>query len=87
MRPPVTLGLTAWSRYSNDVTTPKFAPAPRTAQNRVAVFVFGRGQDAAFGSHDLDRREVVECDAVLAHEVPHAATVPKKDRLYRVSCG
>ena len=34
--PPSTVGPTACRRYSNDVTTPKLPPPPRTAQNRSA---------------------------------------------------
>ena len=34
--PPYTVGPTACRRNVNEVTTPRFAPAPRTAQNRSA---------------------------------------------------
>ena len=52
---------------------PKFAPAPRTAQNRSGVGLGIRPHDRAVGEHELGRAQVVDGQAVLAGEQADAA--------------
>jgi hypothetical protein len=57
------IGPTSWSRYSNSVTTPKFPPPPRTAQNR-----------SAFSSEEARRirpsATTISTDSTLSQAIP-----------------
>ena len=52
---------------------PKFAPAPRIAQNRSAFSAVVGAHDRAVGEHDLGRAQVVDGQPVLAGEPADAA--------------
>ena len=52
---------------------PKFAPAPRTAQNRSGCSCALARTTGAVGEHQLDRAQVVDGESVLAGEQPDAA--------------
>ena len=71
--PARTCGPTGLSRNSNSVTTPKFPPAPRTPQNR-SLFSLGAGRDQlAVGGDQVHREQLVDRQAVLAHQPADAA--------------
>ena len=71
--PNCTIGPTWCSRNSNSVTTPKFPPPPRSAQNRSGCSVGARPHAAPVGQHDLGRLQVVDRQAALRGEPPEAA--------------
>ncbi len=82
---------TSSTSNSNEVTMPKFAPAPRTAQNRSGFSVLGGPHDRAVGQHHLDRAQAVDGQAVLAGQQAdparrgepadaHAAVVARAER-------
>ena len=70
---PPTISGSSWSRYWNRVTTPKLPPPPRIAQNRSGWWSASTWRSCAVGGHDLGREQVVDGQAVLAHEVADAA--------------
>ncbi len=61
------------SRNWNRVTTPKLPPPPRIAQNRSGWRLGVDVQQLAVGGDDVGGEQVVDRQAVLAHEVADAA--------------
>ena len=70
---PPTIAGSSWSRYWKRVTTPKLPPPPRIAQNRSGSISASTRQTCAVGGDDLGGEQVVDRQAVLAHEVADAA--------------
>ncbi len=72
-RPPRT-SLTGWRRSSNDVTTPKLPPPPRSAPEQVWI-VGGVGlANCSVRGDDIGRDQVVDCEPMLAHQPAQTAT-------------
>ena len=82
---------TSSTTKSKETTTPKFAPAPRTAQWQLAVLVLVGHHHRPVGEDDVRRDEVVDGQAMRAGEQPdpaggrqaahtHRAAVPGRQR-------
>ena len=69
----MTIGPTGCAWNSNEVTTPKLLPAPRTAQKRSSFSVALARAELAVGGDDVDREQVVDRQAVLAAQMTDAA--------------
>ncbi len=61
----------AWNR--NEVTTPKFPPPPRIAQNRSLFSSRAGHHEPAVGEDHVGGQQVVDGQSVLARQVSHAA--------------
>ena len=64
---------TSSTSNSKEVTIPKFAPAPRTAQNSSGFSVALTRVDSAVGQHHRGGAEMIDGQAVLAGQPADAA--------------
>ena len=55
------------------MTTPKFPPPPRSAQNRSGMLVLAGRHEPAVGEDDVGFEQVVDRQTVLARQIPSAA--------------
>ena len=67
------MSVTGCRRNSNDVTTPKFPPPPRSAQKRSSFSASLADERPPVGGDDLGRDEVVAREADAARQVADAA--------------
>ena len=70
---PPTIVPTSWRRNCSRVATPKLPPPPRSAQNRSGWCSASTRSELAVGGDDLGGEQVVDREAVLAHEEADAA--------------
>ena len=61
--------LAGWVRNRKLVTTPKFPPPPRRAQNRSAFSVSDAVTKLAVGQHHVGLEQIIHGEAILAAEV------------------
>jgi len=79
MRPDRTIGPTGCRRNSNELTTPKLPPPPRSAPEQVRILRCTRLHELTFGCHHVGRRQVV-CGK------PELAAEPSKSAAESESC-
>src|SRR3712207_8061174 len=63
--PAKTSGPTGWSRKSNEVTTPKFPPPPRSAQNRSGCSSSHTRSRSEEHTSELQSRQYLVCRLLL----------------------
>ena len=64
----MTIGPTGCSRYSRRRRHAEVSAAAANGPEQVGLLVLARAQDLAFGGDELDRDEIVEREAILAHQ-------------------